>query len=164
MINITKGNDFKLIATFTRDGEAYKFDSVSAVNFFYGQDKKTPAEIEYSDGSLTIKGSHKMPAGTYGVEVIGKEGDYVRRTAYKNVVAITNNTTAGSYDPVDDIDDYDIGMSVKLDLSVEKKADETSSSSSESGTSASSGDTSTSSDASASSGTESEGTSSDSQG
>lgn len=139
MINITKGNDFKLVATFKRGGEAFSFDGVSEVNIVYGLSKKTPLDFDYAEGKLTAKVGHEVPAGAYGLEVIGKEGDAVRRTAYNNVVSITNTTVAGSsFDPVDDIDDYDIGMHVELDMTVTKtteKTDASTPSSSDSGTS-----------------------------
>lgn len=125
MINITKGNDFKLKATFTRGGEPYKFDSVSAVNLFASLEKKFDQKFKYEDGTLTVYCTADIPAGTFGIEVIGKEGDAQRRTAFPNVVSISNTTTAGGYDPVEDIDSYDIGMHVELDMSVDKKADST---------------------------------------
>lgn len=121
MINITKGNDFKLKATFTRGGEDFAFDSVSTVNFFPNIDTKYGQKFEYADGVLTIKGANDLPQGTYGVEVIGKEGDAQRRTAFTKVFQVTNTTTAGTYEPESDIDSYDIGMKVELDMSVEKK-------------------------------------------
>lgn len=122
MINITRGNDFRLKATFTRGGEPYKFDSVSSVKFG-GLAAKYEQEFEYSDGTLTIKGTHELPAAVYGVEVIGKEGTSVRRTAFPRVVAITETTSRGTYDSDKEVDDYDIGMKVVLDLTVEKAAD-----------------------------------------
>lgn len=125
MINITKGNDFKLIATFDRGGEAFKFDSVTSVSFLGTLDRKYSQPFEYADGKLTIKGTHALQAGVYGIEVIGKEGDATRRTAFDRVLSITNTTTAGSYDPQGDIDDYDIGIHLELDLSVDKKPSET---------------------------------------
>lgn len=160
MINITRGNDFKLIATFTRGGEDYKFDSVGKVTFLGPLNRKYPQTFEYADGKLTIKGSHELAAGVYGIEVVGKEGDQVRRTAYNNAVTISNMTTAGSYEPVDDIDDYDIGMTLVLDMTVDKtsgtssetKSDDTDSKSdssetkSDGGSSADSGTTASGSD------------------
>lgn len=35
MINITRGNDFKLAVTFTRGGEDSKFDSMSYTSLLY---------------------------------------------------------------------------------------------------------------------------------
>lgn len=134
MINITKGNDFKLKATFTRGGEAFAFDSVSTVNFFPNADTKYGQKFEYADGTLTIKAANDLPNGTYGIEVIGKEGDAQRRTAFTKVFQITNTTTAGTYEPEDDIDSYDIGMKVELDLSVEKTSTDTASDSGSSAT------------------------------
>lgn len=125
MINITKGNDFKLIATFDRGGEVFKFDSVSSVSFLGTLDRKFPQQFDYADGKLTIKGTHSLLSGVYGIEVIGKEGDAVRRTAFDRVLAITGTTTAGSYDPQSDIDEYDIGIHLELDLSVDKTPSET---------------------------------------
>lgn len=126
MINVTKSNDFKLKATFTRGGEAYKFDSVSAANLFVNLDKKFEQKFAYDaeTGTLTVYCTSDVPSGNYGLEVIGKEGDSQRRTAFTGVVGISNTTTAGGYDPVEDIGSYDIGMHVELDMSVEKKSSE----------------------------------------
>lgn len=125
MINITKGNDFKLIATFDRGGEVFKFDSVSTVSFLGTLDRKYSQPFDYADGKLTIKGTHALPSGVYGIEVVGKEGDAIRRTAFDRVLTITNTTTAGSYDPQGEIDEYDIGIHLELDLSVDKAPSET---------------------------------------
>lgn len=135
MINITKGNDFKLKATFTRGGETFAFDSVSTVNFFQNADSKYGQKFEYADGTLTIKAANDLPSGTYGIEVIGKEGDAQRRTAFTKVFQITSNTTAGTYEPETDIDSYDIGMHVELDLTVEKTSATTATSSEDTGSS-----------------------------
>lgn len=154
MINITRGNDFQLAVTFTRGGEDYNFDSISSVSLFGALDRKYSQAFSYSDGKLTVKGSHSLAAGVYGLEIIGKEGGAVRRTAFNRVVAITNTTTAGSYDPEEEVDEYDIAIHMELDLSVDKssatssetKSDDTNSgtepkSGSDSGSSASGSDT-----------------------
>lgn len=120
MINITRGNDFKLAVTFTRGGEAYSFDSITSVSLLGTLDVKYSQAFSYSGGKLTVNGSHSIPAGVYGMEIIGKEGNAVRRTAFPRVIALTNNTTAGSYDPAEDVDEYDIAIHVELDLTVEK--------------------------------------------
>lgn len=122
MISITKGNDFKLIATFTRGGEQYKFSSVTAVNLFQGASTKFAQKFSYADGTLTVSGSCALPTGTYGVEVVGKEGGSQRRTAYPKVLVITSSTTAGTYDPEEEVDDYDIAMHVEVDMSADEEA------------------------------------------
>lgn len=124
MVNITQGNDFTLALTFVRGGKEFNFTAVSTVSFVGSAGSKFNQDFDYDGTTVTVHGSHDLPLGTYGIEVVGTEEDALRRTAFPRVLSISNMTVKGSYEPDEDIDDYDIGIRVKLITDVPKKAAE----------------------------------------
>lgn len=124
MVNITQGNDFTLALTFVRGGKEFKFTAVSTVSFVGSAGSKFNQDFDYDGTTVTVHGAHDLPFGTYGIEVVGTEEDALRRTAFPRVLSVSNMTVKGSYEPDDDIDDYDIGIKVKLITDVPKKAAE----------------------------------------
>ena len=115
MINITQGNDFALKIGFTKDGEKYEFDKVNGVLMVSRLGKKHQAVVaKKKDGYLYVTVAGTTPAGIYGIEVTGIEGEQARRTMFERCVEITYETRKGDNPVALTADIYDIGMSVEL--------------------------------------------------
>lgn len=114
MINITQGNDETLFVTFTRGGEAYRFDKVTKARLVSDYGRAYGMAFTEGGGGLLIQLPHTMPPGCYGLEVCGTEGTLERRTASKNILRVTNLTERGDCRIEAGCDDYDIAISVSL--------------------------------------------------
>lgn len=116
MLNITRGNEFKLSLTFSKDGQAFSFDAVDSVCFVnsYGRARMVAFKQQQEDGAVIVDAPADLKSTCYGIEVVGLKRSAKRRVMFAKIVNITETTEKGDSPLMLEADGYDISMRVEL--------------------------------------------------